>query len=254
MAGNRLAIVGRNRTAGEIFELSQEKGIPAELHSRPEEISASAPLVIETSADTEEGKKGVLRELDARLPPSAVILSSCLRFSTARIASWVSRPERVIGFATFYPIRGKALIELTRGLQAQDDSIKEAETLFELLGKKIEWVKDAPGLVFPRILSLIINEAARALDEGTADAEDIDLGMRLGTNYPMGPLRWADQVGLDEVLAVLEGLHHETGDDRYRELAKKSFKAFAGTLQTSPGSMTAMAEALSMYLDLPAKK
>jgi 3-hydroxybutyryl-CoA dehydrogenase len=70
--------------------------------------------------------------------------------------------------------------------------------------------------MFPRILSLIVNEAARALEEGVASAEEIDIAMRLGVNYPQGPLKWADQIGLDEVLAVLEGLQRETGDDRYR--------------------------------------
>ena len=84
------------------------------------------------------------------------------------------------------------------------------------LGKESAEVKDAPGLVFPRILSLIINEAARSLDEGIATAEEIDIALRLGTNYPQGPLRWADEIGLDEVLAVIEGLQEETGDDRYR--------------------------------------
>ncbi len=77
-------------------------------------------------------------------------------------------------------------------------------------------VKDAAGLTFPRILSLIVNEAARALEEGVASAEEIDVAMRLGVNYPQGPLKWADEIGLDEVLAVLEGLQRETGEDRYR--------------------------------------
>ncbi len=218
-----------------MFELIQEKGIPGGLHSGPEGISASARIVIETSADAEEDKRTLLRELDARVPPSSVILSSCLRFPASRIASWVSRPERVVGFATFYPIRGRTLIELTRGLRTHEDSMKEAEALFELLGKKTQRVKDAPGLVFPRILSLIINEAARALDEGIAQAEDIDVGMRLGTNYPLGPLRWADQVSLDEVLAVLEGLHDETGDDRYRPAPLIKERVRAGWLGESSG-------------------
>ena len=97
-----------------------------------------------------------------------------------------------------------------------DSSLQQAEQLFKGLGKEAVRVKDAAGLTFPRILSLIINEAARSLEEGVATAEEIDIGMKLGVNYPQGPLRWGDQIGLDEVLAVLEGLHRETGDDRYR--------------------------------------
>ena len=92
-----------------------------------------------------------------------------------------------------------------------------------------------PGLVFPRILSLIINEAARSLDEGVAAAEEIDTALRLGTNYPLGPLRWADQAGLDEVLTVLEGLQRETGDDRYRPSPLLKRMVLAGRLGESSG-------------------
>ena len=108
------------------------------------------------------------------------------------------------------------MIELAAGLRSTENAISAAERLFKSLGKETARVKDASGLTFPRILSLIINEAARALEEGVASAEEIDIAMKLGVNYPQGPLRWADQIGLDEVLAVLEGLERETGDDRYR--------------------------------------
>jgi 3-hydroxybutyryl-CoA dehydrogenase len=108
------------------------------------------------------------------------------------------------------------LVELAGGLRTAEPSILPAEQFFQSLGKETVRVKDTAGLTFPRILSLIINEAARSLEEGVATAEEIDLAMRLGVNYPQGPLRWADQIGLDEVVAVLEGLQGETGDDRYR--------------------------------------
>jgi hypothetical protein len=103
------------------------------------------------------------------------------------------------------------------------------------LGKEAIKVKDAAGLTFPRILSLIINEAARSLEEGVAQAEEIDIAMRLGVNYPIGPLRWADQIGLDEVLAVLEGLERETGDDRYRPAPSIKKLVLAGFLGESHG-------------------
>jgi 3-hydroxybutyryl-CoA dehydrogenase len=96
-------------------------------------------------------------------------------------------------------------------------------------------VKDGPGLTFPRILSLIINEAARTLDEEVANAEEIDIAMRLGVNYPSGPLRWADHIGLDEVLAVLEGLHRDTGDDRYRPAPLLKKMVLAGWLGEQSG-------------------
>ena len=96
-------------------------------------------------------------------------------------------------------------------------------------------MKDTPGLTFPRILSLIINEAARSLEEGVASAEEIDVAMRLGVNYPQGPLQWADQIGLDEVLAVLEGLQRETGEDRYRPATLMKKLVIAGFLGETSG-------------------
>lgn len=107
------------------------------------------------------------------------------------------------------------MIELLGGLRTREESLKRAEAFFRGLGKDTVRVKDN-GPIFPRILSVIINEAIRILDEGVARAEEIDVAMRLGTNYPLGPLRWADQIGLDEVLAILDGLQRDTGDDRYR--------------------------------------
>ena len=173
-------------------------------------------MVIETSAGDEEKKKSVLQKLDNFLSPASVIIASCLGYSTTRMASWINKPERLVGFATFYPLKDRKIIELAAGMRSAESAIAAAERLFKTLGKEALRVKDSAGLTFPRILSLIINEAARSLEEGVATAEEIDLAMKLGVNYPQGPLRWADQIGLGEVLAVLEGLERETGDDRYR--------------------------------------
>ena len=127
------------------------------------------------------------------------------------------------------------MIELSGGLKTEEKSLEAAEFFFRELGKETLRVKDATGLIFPRILSLIINEAARSLDEGVAQADEMDVAMRLGTNYPLGPLQWADQIGLDEVLAVLEGLQRETGDDRYRPAPLLRKMVLAGWLGESSG-------------------
>ena len=127
------------------------------------------------------------------------------------------------------------MLELAGGLRTQEASLQQAENFVTSLGKETVRVKDQPGLVFPRILSLIINEASRSLDEGIAPVGDIDLGLRLGTNYPLGPLRWADQAGLDEVLGVLEGLQRETGDDRYRPAPLLKKMVLAGWLGEAAG-------------------
>lgn len=235
MGKNSLAIIGRNRIAQELLELGREKGFEATLYPDAHGVVGSLSLVIETHAADGEEKKATLKKLDAVLPPSCTLLSSCLGSSVTRLASWTSRPERVVGFATFYPVREKKVVELTGGLKSEPGCLKAAEDLFRSLGKETVSIKDGAALIFPRVVSLIINEAARSLDEGVAQAEEIDVAMRLGVNYPSGPLRWADRIGLDEVLAVLEGLQRETGEDRYRPAPLLKKMVHAGWLGEQSG-------------------
>ena len=216
MTKSSLAIIGEGRLSQELLELSRGARLDAVLLSDLAELTPTTPLVIETSSTLVEKKKSLLQRLDLALPAPAVIITSCLGFATTLMASWTAKPERIVGFATFYPFKDRKVIELTAGIRTEETAIRTAEQLFKSIGKETVRVKDTPGLTFPRILSLIINEAARSLEEGVATAEEIDVAMRLGVNYPQGPLRWADQIGLDEVLAVLEALQRETGDDRYR--------------------------------------
>jgi 3-hydroxybutyryl-CoA dehydrogenase len=233
MTRNKALVAGKSRLAEELRALSESRGFETVL--QPEAADASFSIAVDTIAGNEEEKKALLRKLETALGPSTPILSSCLGFSTTRIASWTSTPQRIVGFAAFYPLKEKKLIELTTGLSGDVGALAEAEGFFRALGKEAVRVKDGPGLVFPRILSLIINEAARALDEEVANAEEIDIAMRLGVNYPSGPLRWADQIGLDEVLAVLEGLHRDTGDDRYRPAPSLKQMFLAGRLGEQTG-------------------
>lgn len=235
MAQNSLVILGNNRLARELLDLSGEGGLEVTLNPGSDRVLASASLAVETYAASEDEKRATVKRLDATLAQSAVMLSSCLGSSATHIASWTSRPERVVGFATFYPIQEKKVVELSAGLKTREETLREAESFFRALGKETVRVKDAAGLVFPRILSLVINEAVRSLDEGVAQAEEIDIAMRLGTNYPLGPLRWADRIGLDEVLAVLQGLERETGDDRYRPAPLLRKMVLAGWLGESSG-------------------
>jgi 3-hydroxybutyryl-CoA dehydrogenase len=235
MTKSDLVVVGRSRLAEELAALGREQGLEA---SRLEDAGAVIPLtgmVIDTESGGEDKKKSLLQSLDAALPPSSIIISSCLRFSTTTMASWTKNPERLVGFACFYPLKDRKLIELAGGLRTAEGSLAQAEQLFGALGKETVRVKDGAGLTFPRILSLIINEAARSLEEGVAAAEQIDVAMRLGVNYPQGPLRWGDQIGLDEVLAVLEGLQQETGDDRYRPAPLLKKLVAAGFLGEAAG-------------------
>jgi 3-hydroxybutyryl-CoA dehydrogenase len=121
-----------------------------------------------------------------------------------------------VGFHALSPLREARLVELTRGPDSTVSAADAAERLFATLGKHTVWVDDAPGLVLGRIVCQLINECAFALGEQVGSAEDIDAGMVHGLNYPRGPLSWADAIGLDHVVAVLDGLYEELGEERYR--------------------------------------
>jgi 3-hydroxybutyryl-CoA dehydrogenase len=215
MAENSVTIIGTNRLAFELADLCKANGLNPSLRAEPNDLSPTSPLVIETFALDATRKQTILKIFDDSLAPTSVILASCLGSAVTYMTARLNRPERVVGFATFYPLKDRKIVELAAGMRTED-AVNKAQEFFKALGKETVRVKDTAGLTFPRILSLIINEAARALDEGVATAEEIDIAMRLGVNYPQGPLKWGDQIGLDEVLAVLEGLQQETGDDRYR--------------------------------------
>ena len=230
-----VAILGTSRLAQDWIALSKARSLDAELVSDAAQVQANASLVIDTSAGDEAMKRRSLEKLDIGLAPSAVIITSCLVASTTLMASWTKRPERVVGFATFYPLADRKVIEIAAGLRTSESALQQAQDHFRSLDKESVKVKDAAGLTFPRILSLIINEAARSLEQGVAKADEIDIAMRLGVNYPMGPLRWGDQIGLDEVLAVLEGLERETGDDRYRPAPLIKKLVVAGFLGETAG-------------------
>lgn len=235
MTKSSLAVIGKNRLADDLIALGRDKGLDVTALNGATAVAPTTQFVIDTENGSEDRKRAVLQRLDASLPAAAVIVSSCLRFSTTLLASWVKKPERIVGFATFYPLKDRKLVEIAPGLRTLEKAAEQAEQLFKSLGKDVVRVKDSAGLTFPRILSLIVNEAARSLEEGVASAEEIDVAMRLGVNYPQGPLRWADQVGLDEVLAVLEGLQRETGDDRYRPAPLLKKLVTAGFLGEASG-------------------
>jgi 3-hydroxybutyryl-CoA dehydrogenase len=140
------------------------------------------------------------------------------------------------GFHCLPPLEPVQLVELTRGETTSPAAAERTENFFATLGKHVEWVADAPGLVLGRIVCQLVNEAAFALGEGVGSADDIDAGMLLGLNHPHGPLHWADVIGLDHVLAVLDGLADEYREDRYRAAPLLRRHVLSGRLGLATGA------------------
>ena len=194
-----------------------------------------ADVVIELYHESPAAKNELLMILADVVPLNALILTSALATSTTHAASWIPRPERVIGFGVLPPFEEGGLVELASGLNSAEFTLTRAQAFWESVGMTPVVVKDSVGLVRARVVCCIINEAATALQEGVATPADIDQAMKLGTNYPHGPLRWADYLGIDTVLGVMCGLYDEWQEDRYRPAPLLRHMVMAGHLGRKTG-------------------
>ncbi len=172
-------------------------------------------LVIEAVIEQFEAKAALFKGIDAVLAPHALIASNTSSISITRMAASTSRPEKFMGVHFMNPVPVMKLVELIRALQTSDDTYSMLHTFCSSLGKTTVLAIDTPGFVVNRILCPMINEAIFLVQEGVKP-EDIDTAMKLGTNQPMGPLTLADFVGLDTLLYILQVLHRELGEDKYR--------------------------------------
>ncbi len=177
---------------------------------------ADADLVVEAVPEKAELKYDLFRTLDEAAPAGAILASNTSSISITEIAARTGRPGRVIGMHFMNPVPVMKLVEVIRGLATSDDTTEAVMTLARALGKTPVEVNDFPGFVSNRVLMPMINEAVFCLMEGVAEVDAIDTVMKLGMNHPMGPLALADLIGLDTCLNILEVLHRELGDDRYR--------------------------------------
>jgi 3-hydroxybutyryl-CoA dehydrogenase len=177
---------------------------------------ADSQLIIEAVPEKTEIKYDLFRRLDAMAPAEAILASNTSSISITAIAAATSRPDRVIGMHFMNPVPLMSLVEVIRGLATSDATTASVVDFSRDLGKTPVEVNDFPGFVSNRILGPMINEAVFALMEGVAEVEAIDSVMKLGMNHPMGPLALADLIGLDTCLNIMEVLHRELGDDRYR--------------------------------------
>jgi len=176
----------------------------------------AADLVVEAVTEDTEIKVKVLREIDAIVRSDTIVASNTSSISITKLASVISHPERFIGLHFFNPVPVMALVEVVRGMQTSDATHDLAEALVTKLGKVPISLRNSPGFVVNRILLPMLNEAFFVLAEGDANATDIDDAMKLGCKHPMGPLALADLIGLDVLLSVMQTLHKEFGDPKYR--------------------------------------
>jgi 3-hydroxybutyryl-CoA dehydrogenase len=177
---------------------------------------ASAQLVIEAATENIDLKIKILKQIDALLPKEVIIATNTSSISITQLAACTSRADRFVGMHFFNPVPMMALVEIINGLATSQDTHAQVEDLAKRLGKSPITVKNAPGFVVNRILVPMINEAFFVLAEGLATPEDIDEGMKLGCNHPIGPLALADLIGLDVCLAVMQVYLNEYGDSKYR--------------------------------------
>ena len=234
-----LATVGKNldRQVAK-GSLSQEQKLAALGQIRTSTDYASlhgVQMVIEAATENLELKLRLLQQAAVQVSAECVIASNTSSLSITQLAASVSHPERFIGLHFFNPVPVMALIEVIRGLQTSDATHALALDMAQRLGKTAITAGNRPGFVVNRILVPMINEAVLVLQEGLASAEDIDAGMRLGCNQPIGPLALADLIGLDTLLAIMQAFYDGFNDSKYRPAPLLKEMVAAGYLGRKTG-------------------
>src|SRR5512140_1581379 len=176
----------------------------------------SVNLALELTNIDLDAKRRNLTELDAVLAPRTPVISSAVPATVSEQAAWLRHPQRLVGIGALPSLLEGGLIELAVSPVSDEPALKAADEFAKALGKESAHVQDSAGLVLPRILCMLVNEAYFALAENVALPDDIDTAMKLGTNYPFGPVEWAERLGLRQVLAGMVALHRTLGEDRYR--------------------------------------
>ena len=197
--------------------------------------SAAPELVVEAATEQRETKFEIFRALDRAAPPEAILATNTSSISITAIAAQTTRPGLVIGMHFMNPVPVMPLVEIIRGLETADATTSRTVAIAQALGKTPVEVRDAPGFVSNRVLMPMINEAIFCVMEGVATPDAVDTVMKLGMNHPLGPLALADLIGLDVCLAILEVLHRDLGDDKYRPCPLLRTMVAAGRLGRKSG-------------------
>lgn len=229
--GNLERLIKKDRLAA-----ADKPGILARIHGGTDYAALrDADLVIEAATENLELKLRILRQVDELVGPDCVIASNTSSLSITQLAVVVRNPQRFIGMHFFNPVPVMGLLEVIRGLQTADATHALALDFAQRVGKTAVSVKNAPGFAVNRILVPMINEAIFVLQEGLASAADIDAGMQLGCNHPIGPLALADLIGLDTLLAIMQVLYDGFDDSKYRPAPLLKEMVAAGRLGRKSG-------------------
>jgi 3-hydroxybutyryl-CoA dehydrogenase len=209
------ASVAKLRAKGRLTE--EQAASAARIRTTGDLAAASeADFVIEAATENAEIKFKLFRELDQIVRPEVILASNTSSISLTQLGAVTQRPDNVVGMHFFNPAPVMSLVEVVRGKATSEATINTVTALAEKLGKTPVVVNDSPGFISNRLLCPMLNEAIFTLEEGVASAEAIDTIMKLGMAHPLGPLALADLVGLDVLLAIMEVLHRDLNDDKYR--------------------------------------
>ncbi|MDE2573098.1 MAG: hypothetical protein KGM44_11360 [bacterium] len=208
-------LVGRGALAEDLGGAARDAGYRVlridDLRGIEREAPAAA-IAIEACVTDHYRKQEVLTALGNALMPQAMVLVDALPATVAECASWLGQPRQCVGYGVLGRLRAQHIVEIARGSRTAEGAVERAKEFFTDLGIETRSVGDWPGLIGGRTIATLANEAAWAVTNGVASAADVDRAMQLGTNYPRGPLAWAQEIGIDRILTILENLRRHDGE------------------------------------------